>query len=952
MSGFARVGCAIVAALLLAGTGVTMAGCGGGAGPGSGGLILASFTQGGQDNVPLNRILEFVFSAAVHPDSVFVLDPQGKQRSTGAIQIREGTAFGLTAEGTFEVSGATVTFKPRLPGLCGLADAGLRPGTRYRVTIAGFPEAFSVTGLGGQPLDRTSTYEFTTRPDTDPAVLEDQIPIASPVVTATSPSDGDAAVDVKLDDPSTPTVYEGNEVVITLSENLHPCSVNQDTVLVHEYARGAMGTFVAAPNGNFTGFNPPTDQVAGDPADWGSGTSLATPQRIRAAITLEQDFDGTRIVIRPDFTAWPDNALVLVELTFEIEDFGGQPLAPTVFAFTTENLPPQLGSRRLKFDGDVAFDVDQTTAEVNTSRSVSRIQGFLLFAGDGDNGPLMGVPTLPNVPAGCTIPRQANDGIKDNFDPVADTTLDTGASINTCPNATDASTAVIWEFATFRIRSGVTVRIIGVNPAILLVLGDVVIESGARLFVRGDGAGGSPQGRGGNGNNGVSGSPAAAIGGTGVAGGGKGGNSAIWNSQNYGQDGTAGFGSPEYNTVGGLGAGQGNVSATRSSFTAGGQSGAGGGGGHAAVGGTGGANAGNATFVAAVRGAGGGIYPTMGANGLTVDELGQPSAGSGGGGAGYIKIYNYSFYSNTGGAGGAGGGFVDLTSSGDIRIFGTVDAAGSRGGNGASGFYSGSGGGGGGSGGGLRFLTPNDINLTNATITAAGGASGSGVLATGGGGGSPSNGGVGGNGRLVLEDGDSSITGIASANLSPAEGTPGFVRQEFNAGRFQGGGLTPEGLTDLIFVGPNNPTYSPPVQGDFAEPPEGEPGFGSPGAAIPAVTARGLGAVGIIIEVRGYPILPDGDPDLLSPTAFYTVGYFTDSLVPDLPTWNAAPWPAFDPVVGPRPADNAGDGFGHPALIGKPFLQFRFRFYLPLGVGPFDEGPFINDWVVRFSYNQ
>ena len=64
--------------------------------------------------------------------------------------------------------------------------------------------------------------------------------------------------------------------------------------------------------------------------------------------------------------------------------------------------------------------------------------------------------------------------------------LDTGSTRTNCVNGTDGSHAVVWEFASFRIRPGVTVRILGLNPAILLVHGDVLIESGGRLLVRGN----------------------------------------------------------------------------------------------------------------------------------------------------------------------------------------------------------------------------------------------------------------------------------------------------------------------------------------------------------------------------------------------------------------------------------------------------------------------------------
>src|SRR5205085_4594231 len=114
------------------------------------------------------------------------------------------------------------------------------------------------------------------------------------------------------------------------------------------------------------------------------------------------------------------------------------------------------------------------------------------FAGDGDNGPTASIlqssgPDSSRGPVGCTTSTvQANDGAPDDFDPTTSVNFDTGATRNTCLNSTDGSAAVIYEFRTFHIRSGVTVRVVGRNPAIFLVNGDVRIESGGAIRARGD----------------------------------------------------------------------------------------------------------------------------------------------------------------------------------------------------------------------------------------------------------------------------------------------------------------------------------------------------------------------------------------------------------------------------------------------------------------------------------
>src|SRR5262245_36625800 len=71
-------------------------GCGGGSGgSGSGdtlqGLVLVDFIQAGQDNLPLNRTLEFRFSAPLDPTSV----------GPASLQVRAGPTYGLPVDGRY-----------------------------------------------------------------------------------------------------------------------------------------------------------------------------------------------------------------------------------------------------------------------------------------------------------------------------------------------------------------------------------------------------------------------------------------------------------------------------------------------------------------------------------------------------------------------------------------------------------------------------------------------------------------------------------------------------------------------------------------------------------------------------------------------------------------------------------------------------------------------------------
>jgi len=895
-------------------------GGGGGSGPGGAGqgLVLTNFYQAGQDNVPINRILRFEFSEPISAASV----------GAGSIQIRQGPSFGQTAVGQFVVDGATVYFKPRLPTVCGASDAGLQPDTTYRVTVMGFPEEFSVKNSNGQPLESTVTYEFTTRPEGDPEYLEDQIPATPPAVTAVSPGETEAGV----------TVEDGNAVVITFTENLDPCSVSTSTVRFHIYQVGEAGVNNAIPagqpnEGNTTGFTPWDDQAPGNPHSWGtSGTTLPVPQLIPSQLLLTQDYESTELRIVPEFGRFPENALCVVELTFGLVDFGGSPLTPFSYKFTTENLDTQQGTMRVEFDRSTeSWPQADRTADIDTDRSPGLGQGWLLFAGDGDNGNTAITPSFPLFsPFSCTA--RANDGFKDAFDPDNDLTLDTGSSRvpSSCTNLTDGSTAVVWEFATFRIRNGVTVTITGENPAIILVQGSVLIESGGTLRAKG-----------GNGTNGSQwgGTIVGGKGGNGVAGGSDGGTGAV-RSENYGGDGFAGYGSDDYNTPaeqGGLGSGEGNVSAGSTNYynTSGnGNSAAGGGAGHATIGSPGQAVQGaSSTFLSTVRGAGGDVYPDS----PDAAKLYSPSAGSGGGGAGWSGYTNYAgnyyYYDATGAGGGAGGGFIDITSQADIRIYGMIDVSGGRGGTGGvAGYWSGAGGGGG-SGGSIRLLTPANIDVTGGTLSTAGGPGGPGSSSNyNGAEANKNNGGAGGSGYIGLEDGDAVITGLTTAVMTPPYGGDGFYLGAFNSARFQGGGLEGEAVSGPMLVGPlNPPTFVVPTAADFR-------------CAIPANASRPPNGTSILIEAAGYPIKTDGTVDLTGGDFWYTIGYFSYSGAPNEPTWTAGSNPP-DVTV-----SNSGAGINW--LSGNQFLRFRLRFFLPDTIGATTPGPWI-DWMeLNFTYDQ
>lgn len=910
----------------------TATSCGGGGGVGSGdtlpGVVLVDFLQQGQDNVPLNRTLTFLFSSPIDPNTV----------GPASIQIREGPSFGAAVFGSYIIQGSRVFFEPRLPGRCDLSDGGFKPDTDYRVTVIGRPEEFALRSLTGDPLERTVTQglNFHTRPDTDPELFEDQKPGLLPSVVSVFPADSTAAV----------AVGPGNRVEIVFSENVNPCSVTQQTVTIQQIAVGP--------------FLPLTDATPGDPYTWGSGSSTVPARTIRCNYDLQQSTLLTKLVLTPVFGEWPDNAHILVDVSSQVTDFGGNPLIGTVFAFTTEDLPPRQRSKILEFDGDVPVDIDGSTAEVNTARSVSRVTGFLLVAGDGDNGPPTNLTafsgpdsSLGHVVGGgpCTgFVVVNNDGVPDDFDPAADTNLNTGLVRNTCKNSTDGSSAVIFEYRSLRIRNGVTVRLSGVNPAIILVRGDVNIEAGGRLMARSDGGNGLQTGTGatGIGNNGTTHS----AGGTGMAGGGNGGQGTNVGSNLivFGQNGWPGYGSANYGVSdpgnGGSGAvlqgpGRGNMGTTLvTSGQANRISPSGGGGGHSAAGqpGTalGSGSSPRALMAGTPDGAAGGVY------GDPTGRMPTPSAGSGGGGGGSNQSLPFTtgFYYGAGGGGGAGGGFVDITTQATIRVLGTIDARGGNGGTGGNpggAFYGGGGGGGGGSGGGIRLLTPGSIVVgAGAIITTQGGA----------GGGSTANvaygavaniGGAGGAGRIVLEDADSVIIGLGGATVVPGDGTAGFYRGVFDATRFQGGGIRPFLVSEKFDIGPYAPQFLAPLAADFI-------------AGVPVEAARGVGATAMFIEAEGFLALPDGTPAATG-TGWRTIGRFVDSGAVTAPNWlvNSVP-PDVAGLGGILPGNVAPGGIHQ--LNDHQFVRIRITFFLKSGMGPFDPGPYIDRWSINFTYDQ
>ena len=108
------------------------------------------------ERVYLNEALTFSFSevldrASVTADSVRIVDEQGGE-----------------ARGRLEVHGSSLRFVPVLPMASDLSDAGLRPGRRYSLELAGFPRPDGLNSIHGHPLATTLQAAFTTVPVSGP----------------------------------------------------------------------------------------------------------------------------------------------------------------------------------------------------------------------------------------------------------------------------------------------------------------------------------------------------------------------------------------------------------------------------------------------------------------------------------------------------------------------------------------------------------------------------------------------------------------------------------------------------------------------------------------------------------------------------------------------------------------------------------------------------------------
>ncbi len=802
---------------------------GGGSGGGGGAFRLVEFLEGGQGNIPRNRVLSFVFSG-----TVAVGQDLAERIQIENVQAGANSNFSR-AIGTYVVVADRVSFRPRLPERQDRSDAGLREGGNYTVFLKGGADALQSTE--GDAIAVPQQFNFDTAD-----FFEDPLPAQPPRALglfARDATDGTEIELTRLDPRPTGAAAIDNATLIAagrviepgaggspnfatpwqfdlvISEPIDPASVRTDTIEMFEIfsdaTTSAEDAAPAAPAdhfGNQVSFPVPIQVTVQQRADATTGV-IRTIIRVTPLTTLVDDtryrlrFSGSILGIdfRKSFIG--DNGLTGTGT--DLADGADFP-EPGGLGYTAEFIvrdrPAITATRTVTYDplADNIEPEDGTTTLNGVANNTlynpvsdpGRAVGFLPAFGDGSDGPLLadtGATTVvdtgdtPNAAVGN--PFQVTDRNPNNVmnGPVASGSV-----------TFDSREPFVMRVDSIIVSSSATLMITGVNPVLFRVSGFVQING----TLTGSGLNGTDGGGQG-------------IGGIAGPGGFHGGDSRSFTGTNctFGSTTTMQDFQVYLNacsqartnfpfTDSGQGPGRGHAGGEAYGRPSNAPSpnlyntGTGGGGGsHATEGtpgedrlnvdedeGTGGTALGflkvRNSSVIGVRGQPG---PTYGDTVVEIITLG----GSGGGGGGTVHNYSSFGVGMGGGGGGGGGGIITIIAAGSITVpGGTIAASGGNGGNGRSNAWNNtaanrsvSGGGGGGSGGAIVLISGDDIRLAGATIDARGGNGG--ARATVQSGASCLNcngGGDGGKGFVFLMDADGLIAGVAS-------GTPGTLETAF-----------------------------------------------------------------------------------------------------------------------------------------------------------------------------
>jgi hypothetical protein len=845
--------------------------CGGGGSGQNGSFRLLQFLEQGQNAIPRNRVLTFLFSGPVAPSQDFF------QR----LKIENVDAANFSsAVGAYIVTGDRVTFAPRLPERQDRADSGFRESAHYHVFLKAGPDALQSTG--GDRVARAQEYLFDTS-----EFFEDPVPNQPPRATmllARDPTNGQATDLSRVDprpqeialldsdallqqgraiDPggggapgyATPWVFE-----LHVTEALDPATVTPDEVELLQIREDALaGATTADPGhvGDPVLFKVPIlVQMVQRTDDAGE---LQLFIRVQPIETLVDDaryrlsFSGAILGIdfRKTFTG--DNGLT----GDDDSETGG---LGYVTEFLVYDRPAITASRTITYDplaDGIEPEMGQTTNDeslYNTAlydpsfdpgKAVGKISDF----GDGADGNLavsgggtwvIDTGDTPNLPSGMSVTVTDLD--------FADSYPNQGLPTSG-QRTLVVPTPLTLQLENLTVSASSTLRIVGTNPCRILVRGQVLVN-GTLDAGGSEGTDGSlklsPPGAGGPGGFGGGRSP-------------KGDKSCTL----YGGNSCSSFdgflnicpGAKAWFpfALKGEGPGRGNQGGDSipywAQFNSGGvtssgdNTGTGGGGGSHATSGGKGEDRINAGGTPGSAGPSCSIYGTpnssvLGARGEPGPTYGDRSArdwigGSGGGGGGSVGEHAGAIgaYGTSGGSGGGGGGFLEIVASGAISVIGggKISVAGGAGGAGyfeanvspqygttyQSSWNTVSGGGGGGAGGTISLVSGGDISIVGGLLDARGGAGGAAANTGGLNNGGCNAGGAGGRGFLYVMDVDGAIAGLGGGSL-PAGQYDSFTYgvltvSQFDLSRF--GGIA--AITEMFRLPAADPDYEPIASGDI-----------------------------------------------------------------------------------------------------------------------------------------
>jgi len=756
--------------------------CAGGSSGTGGEFALIEFLESGQNNIPRNRQIRFLFSQPVAAGQD--LFTRLKVQNVNAVP---GDSNFARAQGFYLLNAELVVFTPRLPNKPDRSDAGFREDGNYHVFLSGGPDG--LTSTSGDTIPTQQEFIFETN-----RYFEDVIPAEPPRAFRLLAVDATGALadqDLSRIDPrpfdqaqlTTQELLDAGNVIdpggggapdyatpwhfeLHISETVDPSTVDGTTVQLYEIRENVFSAPPATPD---------PDNPQGTIVNFRVSATVQTVQSIdattgdydiRIRVTpLQTLVDNTRYrlsfsggVLGVDFrkTFSGDNGLTGDGQTLISDGIYEEPGGlGYVTEFLVYDRPRINASRTLEYDpfidgidpekGQTAADEDDwNSALYNPASNPGTALGFLSAFGDGRDGNFA-------VSGGKTTVLDTGDTPTEplgNPFTVIDLNPDDDYLGNPLPGGTltyDSNEPFEFQIESLTVSTSSILRITGVNPVLFRVSGIVQITGEIDI----SGGNGGPAG-GGTGTGGGAG-----------AGGFAGGRSArgsanctnTWGSCTsfstfLNACGAAKASFPS--TLNGIGPGRGfaggeiyNYDYTDDRNNSAAATGTGGGGGgHALAGGdgedrrnTGSAGSTGSACALTSRIRNSGVIGVRGKGGVAYGDravIDVNMGGSGGAGGGNTYAWGGNAKATSGGGGGGGGGSIGIVAAGSIQVAGgVINANGGNGGNGTIGvgstaqsWYSAGGGGGGGGGGTIALISGDDVDLSAGDVSAGGGTGG------------------------------------------------------------------------------------------------------------------------------------------------------------------------------------------------------------------------------------